>query len=75
VVEREIEREIERENVMSSSSSASSAVRQWVSDHLHDVIGYSDATIADFVLAVAKKAASRDALGAQLAATLSPGPQ
>ena len=51
------------------------SVRQWVSDHLHDVIGYSDATIADFVLAVAKKAATRDALGAQLAATLPGGPQ
>lgn len=47
-----------------------SELRRFVSERLHSVVGYSDATVADFVLAVASKAKSRAALQAQLADTL-----
>ena len=45
-------------------------LRRFVSERLHSVVGYSDATVTDYVLAVAAKAKSRSALQAQLAATL-----
>lgn len=31
---------------------------QWVSDQLHDVLGYSESSTAQFVIALARKAAS-----------------
>ena len=46
----------------------SSKVKTWVSDNLHDVLGYSDAGIADFAVALAGKASSASDLARQLVA-------
>ncbi|KAG5180936.1 P-loop containing nucleoside triphosphate hydrolase protein [Tribonema minus] len=42
-------------------------VNRWVSDKLHDILGYSDNTTAQFITALAKRATSADALVEQLA--------
>jgi pre-mRNA-splicing factor ATP-dependent RNA helicase DHX16 len=42
-------------------------LRSWVSDQLHSLIGYSDKTVADFILASAKKAKDAHSLVKNLA--------
>jgi pre-mRNA-splicing factor ATP-dependent RNA helicase DHX16 len=37
-------------------------VERWVSDKLHDILGISDRTIAEFLVQVAKKSSSEDSL-------------
>jgi len=37
-------------------------VERWVSDKLHDILGISDRTIAEFLVQVAKKSTSEDTL-------------
>ncbi|CAD7699242.1 unnamed protein product [Ostreobium quekettii] len=41
-------------------------VKAWVSDRLHDLLGYSESSVAGFIVAVAKKAAGPDELAASL---------
>jgi hypothetical protein len=40
-----------------------------VSDELHDLIGYSDGTVADFIVATAKRSGTRDQLLSSLTGT------
>jgi pre-mRNA-splicing factor ATP-dependent RNA helicase DHX16 len=35
---------------------------QWVADKLHDIVGMSDKTIAEFLVGLAKKSSSEDGL-------------
>ncbi|CAM9520621.1 unnamed protein product, partial [Phaeothamnion confervicola] len=42
------------------------ALSRWVSDRLHDVLGFSESNTVDFVVALAKKASSVDGLVKQL---------
>ena len=44
-------------------------MEQWVSDELHTLVGLSDRTIAQFVVALAKKASSAGDLVDKLAST------
>ncbi|CAG0921614.1 unnamed protein product [Notodromas monacha] len=39
-----------------------SAIKTWVNDHLHDLIGLSDATIVDFLVGVARESGSAASL-------------
>ena len=41
---------------------ASSDLKTWVSDQLHEVLGYSDSNVADYIVAAAQKSTSPDAL-------------
>lgn len=41
-------------------------VRRWVSSKLHDLLGFSESTVAQFVLSVARKHTSADSLAAVL---------
>jgi len=41
-------------------------LRRWVSSRLHDLLGFSESTVAQFVLSVARKHTSADSLGAVL---------
>lgn len=35
---------------------------QWVNDKLHDILGMSDRTVAEFLIGLAKKSSSEDGL-------------
>lgn len=45
---------------------ADKELRGWVSDQLHTLVGFSDKTVADFILASAKKAKDANSLLASL---------
>lgn len=45
----------------------SEALRRFVGERLHTLVGYSEAAVVDYVVAVATKAKSRAALQSQLA--------
>ena len=38
------------------------SLKQWVADELHDVLGFSDSTVAEFIVASASKATSPAAI-------------
>lgn len=42
------------------------ALKKWVADKLHDILGYSDGTVAAFIVSVAKKHTSPDSLATAL---------
>ena len=44
------------------------SLRTWVSDQLHEVLGFSDGNVADYVLAVAKTSKSADVLKERICA-------
>jgi pre-mRNA-splicing factor ATP-dependent RNA helicase DHX16 len=46
---------------------ADKELRGWVSDQLHTLVGFSDKTVADFILASAKKAKDANSLLSSLA--------
>jgi len=41
-------------------------LRRWVSSRLHDLLGFSESTVAQFVLSVAKKHSNAESLAAVL---------
>ena len=46
------------------------SAREWVSDKLHDILGFSDAVTADYVVAVAKRSKSSAMLQKTLVAEM-----
>eukprot|EP00954_Amorphochlora_amoebiformis_P000705 54804-Amorphochlora_amoeboformis.AAC.1 len=46
--------------------SSAMALRQWVNDELQDLMGFSDGTTADYLIAMATKASSSDSLAKEL---------
>lgn len=44
-----------------------SSLARWVNDQLHDIIGYSDRNVADFIIEIAKKKTSQSSLVKALA--------
>jgi len=53
--------------LLQCSMASEKELRSWVSDQLHSLIGYSDKTVADFILASAKKAKDAHSLVKNLA--------
>ena len=45
------------------------SLKTFVSDELHSLVGYSDSTVADFIVATAKRSGSRDQLLSSLTGT------
>ena len=45
---------------------AERALKDWINDQLHDVVGYSERTMTDFVLSLSKSAKSASSLLAKL---------
>ena len=46
------------------------ALKSWVSDKLHDILGFAEGALASYVIALGKKASDAGSLASQLASSV-----